>query len=89
MSLKGVLDAEQFYPKQAPVANNLVLNKSRTCIKQDEQMFNQDKIQKPLEFNKPDPAKLARLAEFRALNNHRVQSGQLYCQSLKDIQETL
>jgi hypothetical protein len=47
MSLKGVLDAEQFYPKQAPVANNLVLNKSRTCIKQDEQMFNQDKIQKP------------------------------------------
>lgn len=38
MTLRGVLDAELFYPKPAPVASNFVLNKSRTCMKQDEQM---------------------------------------------------
>lgn len=89
MSLRGVLGADQFFPKPPPSGNTFILNKSRTCIKQDEQVGQQDMQVKPQEFNKPDPAKLARLAEFRAMNTHRVESGQLYCQSLKDIQETL
>ena len=82
MGLSNTLDAIQFYPK--PVGNHMVLNKSRTCIKQEEQYGLQD-TQSPKEFNKPNPAKLARIAEFRALNAQRVASGQLYCQSLKNI----
>ena len=60
------VDAQSFYPKEstkAPAAAagnaSLILNKSRTCMKQEEQMQACD-TEKPKEFVS-DPKKLERL----------------------------